>query len=407
MLRLLHLSDIHFHPSPGSPRRDLDRGVRTDLLTDLRELGAAASNVDAILVVGDLAAKGKREEFDMARAFLDEVCAIVGCPPTAIGTVPGNHDIDRGAHSQIHDGLRRLLRTEPPQHVADRLEALLADPDAAALLHAPFAAYNEFAQPYGCAVTADEPLPAPWDLPLGACTVRVRGVNSALVCDGTDSVDHDVTKVILGTGQLVPLSDDHDVITLLMCHHPTRWLRDAQQVAPWLARPHVLLTGHEHEFGISPDPKGLSLTIASGALNPEKTQPGWSPAYNIIDLDTDGEDLAVSVRVRTYGRDRAGFIAEPGRPDPDEYRVPIRRSSAPPATDLNAALPRQQPVQSEEREMIFRIMTASPDAREAAARRVGLLAQDQRLASEGDEGRLIAAMRQKHLVADMYKEISR
>lgn len=406
MLRFLHLSDIHFHPSPGSPQRDVDLAVRRDLLADLRALGSAVRGVDAVLVVGDLAAKGKRDEFEMARVFLEEVCEIVECDPTAIGTVPGNHDVDRDAHSQTHDGLRRLLRTEPPEYVADRLERVLADPDAAALLHAPFRAYNEFARPYGFAVTPDQPVPAPWDLDLAEHTVRIRGVNSSLVCDGSDSLDEDITKLVLGVGQLVPLSDDHGVITVLMCHHPANWLRDAEQISPWLARPHLLLTGHEHQLGIIPDPDGLSLTIASGAVNPEKTQPGWSPAYNIVELDADSECLTISVRVRTYGKRRAGFIAEPGRPDPDTYSVPLKRAAAPVTAVPSVGPPRPRPLRSAEREMIFEIVTASPDLRESAAQRLGLLRSEERLTSEEDEGRLISAMRHQGLVDKMHKEIT-
>jgi predicted phosphodiesterase len=404
MLRLLHLSDIHFHPAPGAPQRDVDLAVRRDLLTDLRELGPAAGDVDAILVVGDLAAKGKPEEFELAREFLAEACEIVDCAPTAIGVVPGNHDIDRAAHTRLHDGLRRLLRTEPPERIAVCLEGILSDCEASSLLHAPFEAYNEFAHPYGFAVTADQPVPPPWDLDLGSHTLRIRSVNTSLVCDGSDGAAEDITKVVLGMGQLVALADDHDVITVLMCHHPLNWLRDAEQVAPWLARPHILLTGHEHTLGITPDPDGLSLTIASGAVNPEKTEPGWSPAYNIIDLDTNGDTLTVSVRVRTYGKKRAGFAAEPGRPDPDIYTIPLGRKAAPTA-DVAPASKELPPVRSGEREMIFEIVTASPDARERAGRRLDLLRADERLTDEASEVRLIAAMRKQGLVNAMHEEI--
>lgn len=49
MLRFLHLSDIHFHPSPGDPNQDVDVAVRDDLLEDIRGRGDRARPADAVL----------------------------------------------------------------------------------------------------------------------------------------------------------------------------------------------------------------------------------------------------------------------------------------------------------------------------------------------------------------------
>lgn len=405
MLRFLHLSDIHFHPSPGAPQRDVDRAVRQDLLNDLRALGDSACPIDAILVVGDLAARGKPEEFVLARQFLDEVCAIVECDPRAIACVPGNHDVDRDAQSHLHDGLRSLLRTHPPGAIADRLERILSDDAAATILHAPFEAYNEFARPLGFAVTSEEPVPAPWELPLGDTVVRVRGVNSALICDSSDDAAYDATKVILGAGQLVQVVDDYDAVTVLMCHHPSNWFRDADHVLPWLARPHLLLTGHEHLVGVVPSADGRSLAIASGAVNPERATLDWAPAYNLIELELEDDRLEVSVRVRCYAPGRTGFGPEEGRPDPDKYTLPQDRkaTTAPAPPPVLRPAP---PVRSDERAKIHRIMSVGPDTREAAARRLGILTCGEHLITEADEARALGLIRERGLVDRMVAEIA-
>jgi predicted MPP superfamily phosphohydrolase len=407
MLRLLHLSDIHFHPSPGDPQRDVDLAVRQDLLADLRALDNAVRPIGAVLVAGDLAARGKDDEFELARAFLTEVCEIVDCPPHHIACVPGNHDIDRDAHGPLHEGLRRLLRTQPSARIADQLETIFTDEPASAVLHAPLAAYNRFAKPLGFAVTAEEPVPAGWDLALGEHTVRLRGVNSALVCDASDAHEHDGSRVVLGANQLSVLSRDHDLITVLMCHHPGRWLRDADHVDAWLARPHLLLTGHEHELGIVPRPDGLSLSIASGAVNPERAQPGWAPAYNVLELDVQDGHLLVRVRVRTYGTGRTGFGAHPDRPEPEVFRIPLSRAAAPAEPAVSSAISPPAPVQSDEREMIFDILSVAPDIREASARHIGLLADDEALRTQEDEDGLIVQARERGALEALAKAVAR
>jgi predicted MPP superfamily phosphohydrolase len=406
MLRLLHLSDIHFHSSPSDPQRDVDLAVRRDLLADLQALGEAARSIDAVLVVGDLAASGKDREFELAREFLSEVCQITDCQPLNIACVPGNHDVDRDTHCQLHMGLRTLLRTEASASITDTLEAIFAEEASSAVLHAPFAAYNRFARPLGFAVTAEKPVPAAWDIAMGEHTVRIRGVNSALICDATDTDQHDEGKVVLGANQLSVLAEDHDVITVLMCHHPGSWLRDADYVDPWLARPHLLLTGHEHTLGIISRPDGLSLSIASGAVNPERTKPGWAPAYNIIELEVEDENLIIRVRVRSYGMKRTGFGAHPEHPDLEVFRIPLSRAPAPlklaPASNVEPPAP----VRSGEREMIFEIMSVSPDVREVAARRLSLLDEGQKLRTEADEDRLISRARLEGALESLTREVA-
>ena len=394
MLRFLHLSDIHFNPSPGEPERDIDLIVREDLLQDLRNQAERITPVDAVLVVGDLAASATAEQYELARRFLEEACAIVGCDPKRIACVPGNHDIDRTAHGPLHDGLRRLLRTIPASEISARIEQILTDRDAAEIIHQPLERYNRFALPLGWAVTASHPIPEGWDIPLGAHTLRIRGVNSALICDETDDHEHDGTRVALGTSQLAQLGADQNTITLLMCHHPRRWLRDRQHAEPWLARPHILLTGHEHEAGIEPNDDGRSLTIASGAVNPERNNHNWQPAYNILELDADDTNLTINILARAYPKHRTGFDADERWPDGKKVPIPLARHTPPDTQPPGPPIPTEPPVTSDERAMIYSILTAPTDTREQAAHGLGLLQDGESLRTSNDEARLLAHARE-------------
>ena len=117
MIRLLHLSDIHFSRPVGNSLLDIDAAVRTDLLNDLRALDGEITPIHAILVVGDVAATGAVQEYDRANQFLDETANLVCCDRASVVCVPGNHDVDWTKQKPLHDGLRRLLRTAEPRRV--------------------------------------------------------------------------------------------------------------------------------------------------------------------------------------------------------------------------------------------------------------------------------------------------
>jgi 3',5'-cyclic AMP phosphodiesterase CpdA len=75
MLRLLHISDLHFGPP---------------LLADVAEaaLRAAAELApDIVVASGDFTQRAKRKQYAEARAFLDRL------PRVPLVVVPGNHDV--------------------------------------------------------------------------------------------------------------------------------------------------------------------------------------------------------------------------------------------------------------------------------------------------------------------------
>ncbi|MBM3999743.1 MAG: 3',5'-cyclic-nucleotide phosphodiesterase [Planctomycetes bacterium] len=75
MLRLLHISDLHF----GPPYLDRVGEALLRLAPELRP--------DVVVVSGDLTQRARREQFEAARSFLDRL------PPVPRVVVPGNHDV--------------------------------------------------------------------------------------------------------------------------------------------------------------------------------------------------------------------------------------------------------------------------------------------------------------------------
>lgn len=75
MIRILHISDLHFG-APFDPRA-------AEAVLGLAE----ASRFDAVVASGDITQRARREEFAQAREYLSRFA------PTPVLTVPGNHDV--------------------------------------------------------------------------------------------------------------------------------------------------------------------------------------------------------------------------------------------------------------------------------------------------------------------------
>ncbi len=108
MLRLLHISDLHFGPPYLAP-------VGEALLR-----AAASIQADVIVASGDFTQRAKVEQFSDARAFLDRL------PAAPLVVVPGNHDIPLyRLNERIVDPYGNYRRS-----ICEELETVLARDDA-------------------------------------------------------------------------------------------------------------------------------------------------------------------------------------------------------------------------------------------------------------------------------------
>lgn len=349
------------------------------MLLDIGRMRAELGPFAEILIVGDIGSRGKPEDYEVATEFVDAVIDLVGCASDRVSCVPGNHDVDRDAQTPAHGAMRHQLRSVKPREISDILLGYLRDPASADLLLKPFDAYNAFALPFGCDISQGTPVWAPKTLELGSKTVYVHGINSAWIADATDSADSDDQRLVVGAFQFASLAQVRDAISITLCHHPGRWTRDATEIQQWTATAQLVLTGHEHEAGIYSSEDGRTVHIASGAVNPSRVEDGWLPAYNVIELDLDSENpntLRVSVYPRTW-QSRAEFGADPSKPSPLRFDVPLADAKPPPAAPDGAPpIPAPRALDSADHAHAYAIMKAPPDRRRRVARELGLLPTD-------------------------------
>jgi len=325
----LHLSDIHFRSKEVSRDDDPNRALRDDIVDDVKKMRAKIGRpADAVLISGDIAFAGARDEYQFATDWLkDLLCPAAGCGMEDVFVIPGNHDVDRGkASARMHKDARATLRQLDVDAADSRLREYLSEPESSQLIFAPLDNYNAFAAQFECAIGPYDDLHPElkpyvwrsWTLNDGS-TLKFWGFSSVLVSDQFD----DVNKMFVDPmGAQIQREDG--VIHAVMCHHPYNWLRNGGAFKGRLeAITHLQLFGHEHTRRIEEGRR--FTTIRAGAIQPERDDPNWDPGYNWIELSVEAKpdeerQLNVGIWVRKWEGQR--FIAVPDPVDNEQWSVP-------------------------------------------------------------------------------------
>jgi hypothetical protein len=321
-LVFLHLSDIHFNKK-WHDHYELDQDLRDQIENDVRSVRDQFTRVQGVLVSGDVAFSGRKEEYSIALEWLKRLCDLAGCREQDVWCVPGNHDVDRSVYdsSPLLRNMHDALRPNDRDAIDDRIAEYLRDEMAALLLFRPIERYNDFAAKFRCPSRPD-PLAWQHDLRLNdSSLLRIHGINSALTSDRTD--DDAQRRLVVGTRQVRP-REEAGVVYLAMCHHPPDWLLDQDRVSQSLnARARIQLFGHKHFQTI--DEINNCLRIGSGAVHPSRKEKNWLPRYNWLALSVrtrKGERLLqVDVHPRVWSELRTRFVADYDICNGQEHRV--------------------------------------------------------------------------------------
>jgi len=311
-LRVLHLSDIHFHDLERT--WDPDGGLRDDLSRDLRQIVLDDGPIDVVLVGGDIAFSAKAPEYEIATDWLADVReACGGLPESKVWVIPGNHDVDRDTIAKSVDAqdFRQSIGDATIHGIDEVIRRSLSNDPAGSALMIPLAAYNDFAAKFGCTTTASSLMWRDFTLDVDGLPVCLTGINSALVSEPGDSLG----SLVVGTRQCeLPRAEAR--VHIAMLHHPPAWLRDWTVVAPYLRRAHVLLFGHEHEFSAAQSIPGGTVQISAGAVAPERTDAGqqdpFLPSYSVLTLSRTEDGIDIDVLPRRWSIEGTRFELHPG-----------------------------------------------------------------------------------------------
>jgi hypothetical protein len=321
---LLNVSDIHFNHPACNSQMDPDRPFRTLLIQDARARVAALGPVGALLVSGDIAFKGLKQEYDAAYTWLIDLARACDCPRERIYVIPGNHDVDRGitGSDQSVINVHRSLTAAPTSDRERELRAQFMHPETGRALMSPIAGYNEFAARFSCQVYTPDKLFWHQDLPLDHdTTLRIYGVTSTLLSGAGGQNDR---KGTLYLSPLQTVLDPADgIVNLLMCHHPPDWLMDHDEVDDAVnGRAKLQFFGHKHRTRIHRDPH--YVRFSAGAVNPDRNESGWEPGYNFVKLSVtiegDRRHLDIEAHLLVWQTNPDLF-----RPKHDTHNEPLYR----------------------------------------------------------------------------------
>ncbi len=375
----LHLSDLHARaadaraPSPGNAGasiRPAPAGLRLGegspptherLLAALRQDLEERANPrpDVLVVTGDVAWAGEREDYAAARRWLVDTASALGLDADRVFLVPGNHDVERDA-SKRSEGLELRLLSDLREN-RRRFDLALEKPAARALLTARLAAFAELGSAFG-------PPGAPGSTYLdfshaveGRDGLRVRLIGLCTPWLAIDDDDRGALRLGAATLERARATIVPGELVVVLAHHPLRggWLGDERDADVWMGdNAHVLLTGQVHdafaEQARSGQP-GSYLWIAAGASLATSEQAtrrlGWSMGQ--VRRAPDGA-VSVQVTPRRWSPARRRFVADEeilrdGRSSVDRLlrlRLPAaerRIPSPPPTTRIVRSVPPPTP----------------------------------------------------------------
>jgi predicted phosphodiesterase len=404
LLRLLHISDIHFKkPYCLDRRKDLDWGVRDCLIEDAK---AIAKNThkpfDAILITGDIAYHGDREEFSVATDWLEEITKDLGLHPEDIYVVPGNHDVNRTTTRDFMTSAARekILAKKGNLRHTEFLNAL-DDNTVCQVLMKPMEEYNHFAAAYGCALTLGN---AHWEHKLKIDEKYLLCINglSSTFFSGDDDAEN---CLYMGAFQShLRLQDG--VVHLAMFHHPFNWLSDGSEIEDALIdKAPLRLVGHMHKQTVRMGQDGT--TVYAGATNPDRGDEKWSPGYNIIDISVREERgkayLDTDIHQRLHQDNPELFIARQTKSRKDTHfnsieiplapeRRQIKKLPNEPNQENNSESDEVIAMSSSNRNLVYRFWKLSESQRREIVNEFELLGEEQLTLPETD--RYCFAMRE-------------
>jgi UDP-2,3-diacylglucosamine pyrophosphatase LpxH len=291
----LHLKDDRDPWSQNVALRDLVRDIevrRTDF-----------TNVQFIIVSGDLAFSGRASEYNLVTTFLDDLRKVLGVERRCVFLVPGNHDVARKTQQLSFYGARHKFdsagNAEEFLSIAEERDSLLRRLDNFVKFDREFCAdqqrqFTEDKLAYFATLSVDA-------LPIG-----IAGLNSALLCGD----DYDEGLLVVGDRPIIDLLEiihSADIRLLVgVLHHPLAWLRDFdQQMIEERLVPQcdLMHRGHLHEPRVqfvSTSAAQSCLVVAAGAGYAGRD---FDNSYAVISVDP--TDSTCVVRTFTY-QNRSG-----------------------------------------------------------------------------------------------------
>lgn len=285
-VRWLHLSDFHIGQENFGQSFILERTI-----SHIKDHVEAGLGPDYIFITGDIAYKGKKEEYE--RFYYEFLAPLEEFIPdlfSKLYMVPGNHDLDRN----VNEGFDRFLMMpiaspffEPHPDSLPRRQMLVQR----------FKNYIDNDLTGHSTLFEQQPGAYTKEVICRDAKLAIIGINTAWLCKDEKDFRNItpgkalVTKAIESVGQ----SD----LVIVLGHHPIDWIATdhAQPLGKIFGLNHVVyLHGHMHKAWSAPTYNGGShyLSIQCGATFQAKDGGKWK--NGLIWADTDLENQSINLQ---------------------------------------------------------------------------------------------------------------
>lgn len=330
-MRLLHLSDLHLS---GLHKERMQTNVIEPLLVDLINQNDQCP-IDMVLITGDILSHGGfgfeniREGYAYFEAnFVTPLQKKLGLRKNQIFFVPGNHDIDRSADSEVVEtGLRGILTDEKS---VSNFQSKITQGSTEGVMR--ILGYKTFEQDfYGDMGSASKNLSIFESIFISEVAGRKIGVCCLNTAWRAYSSKTDKGLLIVGQQQLdkaIAFMRDCEYRILLAHHTPEHWvpfeMRELDNAIS--ANFDFCFFGHNH----SPDTwtktsyKGTAFTSisrSSQATNNKTADISYMNGYSLFDISL----AEIQQRPRVYAKDLNKFVKDTAIVGDEEYfSLPIR-----------------------------------------------------------------------------------
>lgn len=278
---LLHLSDIHFKTLADTAMSQ----VRAIAATAISRIHSAESVF--VVVSGDIAYSGNREQYEIASAFFEELRSALADEtdnPIHFILVPGNHDCDFSEDQSVRQALISTVLQKDGSNITPAIidECVKVQ-----------GCFFEFRNTWGPSEKSlDEPLWVTYPFDIGGYKVVFDCLNVSWM----SQLHEEQGKHIFPVERYEHLKSEPAHIRIVIMHHPLNWYNQAtyrpfRKLVRTLAQ--IVITGHEHEqnVGENLDAETEQSTYVEGGVL-QAHDPRTPPSFNLIELDLDEQKYA-------------------------------------------------------------------------------------------------------------------
>ncbi|MCU0289366.1 MAG: metallophosphoesterase, partial [Acidobacteria bacterium] len=312
-ITILHLSDIHFKKKKEEDDKSFRHTVQERLIDAVKEHAGKEGNPDFVVITGDIAFSGKKEEYDEAFMFLSSLKVVLP-KDTEFLVVPGNHDVDREQIDEFFFLQKHIVRED----LTDKF--LENEKKVKNYINVKVKAYQDLIHRLNPDLYQSKE-DYFWVKNYKEKNVAFLGLNSAWACEG----DEDRFNIALGYAQLTGALGkvEKNAAKIILMHHPPfDWLKDMEtNRAELFKNCRLLLHGHTHSdrAHIFKDPAHACICLGANAsyTNEKKGFMG----FQFIKVGFAKEGAAAKVwpyifdaRRKEFVPDRERYAGQDGRP---------------------------------------------------------------------------------------------